>query len=689
MSDALDLNAGRPGAAPLWLHPDGRLSSRPDGVDEGLAAVPAFVAAARWVSGRRRSTFTRLFPVDPSEPDAPARPGRLGLEAGTGLLTQADGLLELAAVGAEASRADPALAGRARSAALTVLSHLVATRRDDPDFAPLAERAAERMLAMVEAERDPEGAPGLAYAGLRAHGIWLLQLRGPCLGPAQAERARTLLRGLVRAAPPYDDLPGTWNFAMCSAWDFHEGECATLVRQHGFREIPAPPEVPAPPVRWGFHGYRVFEAPFVGPRGEPVRVFARTAVPGDENAEMAMPEMCGLLVNRHAQLGANDLRAAAAEVRQQGWKLLVNSQCAGLTTRFAISRLFPDADIYSSWDSTWFRTAGPGGPLVASEGLDCFVAILRGMAAREDHAALSERVRAAQWDHPQVGVIPGFVQFVGPAHPRVLARHDDLNRDGRADAYDGYFDLELAHIAEEARTGATPRDPGVHPSQVGGEAADGLGWAVGTMNRVVQYSDLWAALAGRDELRYPFTAAGFYDHREPPRDLGPGRLPADPGRLPAACRVGAPDAEGSVELLFHAWLAHAGRELKRALVAAEAAWRLHDAGRLDDRELRTPLARRGLVLLTLAGLLEYPADQNEVDATWSAALRLLRFPELSRSVVRACITQADHDASHYYGSRRGLRQLLAALEAADPVAHALLAGDDPAVGRAAPLDLPT
>jgi transcription elongation factor Elf1 len=58
---------------------------------------------------------------------------------------------------------------------------------------------------------------------------------------------------------------------------------------------------------------------------------------------------CPARIVRHAS-------ERVVEVRQVGYKLMMNSQCAGLTTRFAIAKIFPDADIYSSWDSTYFRT---------------------------------------------------------------------------------------------------------------------------------------------------------------------------------------------------------------------------------------------------------------------------------------------------------------------------------------------
>jgi hypothetical protein len=116
--------------------------------------------------------------------------------------------------------------------------------------------------------------------------------------------------------------------------------------------------------------------------------------------------------------------------------------------------------------------------------------------------------------------------------------------------------------------------------------------------------------------------------------------------------------------------------------------RAFDLGYLKGNALlRGPAGQRGAILLMLAGLLESPADQNFIDGLWAMALQALRLPEVSRSTVRACITEADHNQSDYYGSLRGLRQLLSALEKSDPVVHAMLGSDDPLVGRLAPLDL--
>ena len=686
-TEALDLTEGRASAPPLWLLPDGTLSTTSSAAPSGIAARDALINAARWISARRTSTFERLFPPSAFHPEAPLRSERLSAAQASVLLDQLRSALLAAAVSGSAAKKDATLAAEVRSASLTVLSHLLATVLADRGFRAVADAAAAAIFDLIDHEHGDDTARPM----LRAHAILLLQLRGAALSPADRTRAAALVKGLLRAAPPYAELTGPWNFAMCSDSAFHAGECEVLVAQHGFTPIEIPEGAPVLRSHAADLPYSAYEAPFTTPKGEPIRVFARSARPADENLEMGLPFFTGLLINRHAQLGSFDLKAIAAPVQQHGYKVMMSSQCAGLTTRFAVTRLFPDADVYSSWASTYFNTEeGEGkGKVTGSEGLDCFVALLQGMSGGETHAQISGRVRRAQWEHEQESVVHSYEQFVGPAHPLVLARFDDVNRDGHADGYDGYLDFRLAEIAEDLQASMTPRDPGVAASQISGDAATGLDWAAGSMNRVTQYSELWSGLPGDSELLYVFQARGFFSHREPPADIPAGAITEDPASLPAVCRYHdeKKDAAGfQVDVMFHAWLAHSGKELKRLLVAADALWRAFDLGYLAAKgDLATPLGQRAMLLLMLAGLLEFPADQNYLDGLWSMALQALRLPDISRSLVRGCITEEDHNASSYYGSRRGLRQLLGALQNADPVLYATLKSDAPEIGRAAPL----
>lgn len=695
---ALDLIGGLRGAAPLFLHADGALAEKAEGpAPEGAACLNVFVTAARWISSRRTSTFECLFPPSAFHPDEPLRKERLTAEQAVRLVTQCKGALAAAAVEGGVADLDAQSAAQLRSATLTVLSHILATVRKDESFRAVADSAAATIFELIDKEKGNER----ARPALRSHAIQLLQLRGPALSPSDRQRAATLLQTLIRQAPPYAELAGTWRFAMCSAWDFHDGECEILLKRYSFTEQTTLEDAPAPPR--GMR-YRILEAPFKTPAGHPIQIFSRVASPRDENIEMGSAAFVGMLINRHAQLGSFDMQASASEVHQAGYKLMMNSQCAGLTTRFAIAKMFPDADIYSSWDSTYFRTNSQTGKVSDSEGIDCFVELLKGMSQSETHAQLSERMRKVQWYHEQATHSSTFCQFVGPAHPLVVARYADVNQDGRADYYDGYLDLALKEIKSDLENSATPRDPGVAVSQISGDAAKGLGWAAGSLNRVTQYSDLWRGLPGDSALFYIFAAGGFFSHREPPRDVPASKDDpyTDLGRLPAVSRyTNTPDESGksdlSVDVMFHSHLAHAAWELKRLLSAADAHRRALDLGLLPSKGLlSTPLGQRGALLLTLAGLLEFPADQNFIDGLWSIALRMLNLPPVSRSLIRSCITQADHDASNYYGSMRGLRQLIGdgtdknpgELKKADAVAYGKLSSPDATIGRCLLLTLP-
>src|SRR5690606_23596996 len=141
--------------------------------------------------------------------------------------------------------------------------------------------------------------------------------------------------------------------------------------------------------------------------------------------------------------------------------------------------------------------------------------------------------------------------------------------DGKADYYDGFLDLRLVAIAEDLRASSEPRDPGAQASQISGDAAAGLGWAVGSLNRVTQYSELFDELPGQTELFYAFRSGGFFSRQEPPQDvpLGEGAS-VELGRLPAVTRYLDGDGGGAGvcgEVMFNAWLSHSAQELKRLL----------------------------------------------------------------------------------------------------------------------------
>ena len=91
-----DLTAGRRGAPPLWLGPDGTFRDVEAVSPVGLAATTALVRAARWITTRRTLTFERLFPTSPFRRDEPVRTDGLTPEMASGLLGQVRSALDVA-----------------------------------------------------------------------------------------------------------------------------------------------------------------------------------------------------------------------------------------------------------------------------------------------------------------------------------------------------------------------------------------------------------------------------------------------------------------------------------------------------------------------------------------------------------------------------------------------------------------
>ena len=209
----IDLNAGREGAAPLWLLPAGVFSASPTRGPDGPAARDALVTAARWISSRRTSTFARLFPPSAFHPEEPVRNERLSARQARGAARSGARGARCAAVGGERGEARPSAAATLRSAALTVLSHILATSLRRPRLRAGRRRAAARDLRAhrhgAAATTAPAGAPRARDPAPPA------PRRRARAGPSGA-RAAALVAGLLRAAPPYAELTGPWNFAMCS-----------------------------------------------------------------------------------------------------------------------------------------------------------------------------------------------------------------------------------------------------------------------------------------------------------------------------------------------------------------------------------------------------------------------------------------------------------------------------------------
>ncbi|MCA9714505.1 MAG: hypothetical protein KC468_07440 [Myxococcales bacterium] len=208
---AINLTEGMFGAAPLLLREDGTLAGEGgQPAPRGLDALDVMVNAARWVSSRRTTTFEQLFPTSAFHPEQAPRDERLTTAQGAGLLAQLRAILAAASPSREEARAAGIDAVQLRSAALTVLSHLLATVLKDPEFRALADAAAEAIFGLI----DDEVGEG-ARAELRETALALWRQRWRLVEDELSEGpyllgARFCVADIYLAALSRWDMPRAW-----------------------------------------------------------------------------------------------------------------------------------------------------------------------------------------------------------------------------------------------------------------------------------------------------------------------------------------------------------------------------------------------------------------------------------------------------------------------------------------------
>jgi hypothetical protein len=484
-------------------------------------ALPVLVG--RPPAGSRRgatTSFECLFPASPFHPEERAARNRASAEA----RRQARGPARPAQRGPRGRRPRgrqhrrPTDAAQLRSAALTVLSHIVATVLKDGLLAPeLPRRRRPGRRPHLRPDRRETGPGGARPScGPTPSRCWRCAAR-PC-APRIRSRPRRSCAAFGAPPRPTPSSPARGASPSTPPPSSRPASSSCCRPSTGFTKVPPPSDAPASPNAWG-GGYRCSRPPSPAPQGQEILVFARrprratrttrwatSTSPACSSAATptSAPSTCGPRWSRSAG----------------GYKLMMNCQCAGLTTRFAISRMFPDADIYSSWDSTYFSTGAndESSPARAS------TASWRppGMAAGEDFGpstpAAQGPVAPQAEPHARVRAVHR------PRHPLVVVATRTSTATARPTTTTA---SSTSASSRSPRRSATPRpraSPGVAASQIGGAAARGLNWAAGSLNRVAQYSELWDSLPGQAENFYVFP---------PPASTAP---PTRPATSPPASR---------------------------------------------------------------------------------------------------------------------------------------------------------
>lgn len=439
-----------PGAPPVelgngvWWLPNGPLAS-----DAGQAPDTADVAAlgdvlyraARLVDDLPASG--RLF-----ETDTPGRAAELQ--------SQLHAALRLGT--APPPGVEPRQALQLRSSAHTLLVHLLECL---PNAGPLAEanqEAEEHALKFAREEAHPALGEAFTYALHRVRGA-LTDAGRSAIDALYAERVPT--------APPYAEWFGTddenkadgpptlvvhWSAGRGSE-GFFRGSVELLERAGFALEDGESAAVPGP--AWFRRAY-----------GDDLIVRLRLVeYASDVFATMADPGVHIVGYDGHSDIGRNMRRSLRRAPDMAGAKLVFYGLCAGKDALFRVRERYPKAQIMTSFNSSYFRTAtGPDGQrrMVESENFNALMEVLSGIAERHDWATIRDSIRKnaipPYWR--RLHALPGGMNYITPIDTGLTASVLDSDRDGQADALDRLVNFNAFDVADDTAAEFVPRDPG-------------------------------------------------------------------------------------------------------------------------------------------------------------------------------------------------------------------------------------
>lgn len=409
--------------------------------------------------------------------------------------------------------------------------------------------------------------------------------------------------------------------------------------------------------------------------GRDLRVRLRLAeFAGDLFASMADPGVHIVGYDGHSDIGRNMRRALQRAPDQRGHKLVFYGLCAGKDALFRVRARYPEAQVLTTFNSSYFRTAdGPEGRrMVESENFNALVEVLAGIADRQDWKGIRDAIRdraiPRYWKAHHA--LPGGMNYVTPIDSALARRVLDLDGDGQADALDRLVDFNAFAVAADTAAEFVPRDPGRPAAGLGGGA---IHIAANTCNTAMLYNPLTRQYNQTGRI----VGAG---HVEMGPDEGIVRwfdidLDGEPAWALGLNRHHAHMSEEALRAVaLYTWNAHVWQHDPARY---RRYWRASTAQTPPDRPDRVDVLLMGLVLATFTLAYDmmdgFAGPHRRDEQIWQALLSRFGLPSLDFRPIWSLVIGEHHD---YAGSPTIVGKWRETLDAATIAA---LRGDEPAL----------
>ncbi len=355
----------------------------------------------------------------------------------------------------------------------------------------------------------------------------------------------------------------------------------------------------------------------------------------------------------HSDFGRNIPSSLARGSDEAGKKLIFYGLCAGKDNISRVRERYPDSQVLTSFNSSYFRTSTINGQktMTDSENVETLNQLIEGVARRADWQTINDNIRdRGVWSSSHV--MPGGTNYISPAHTMIRRKVLDTDHDGQADILDKLVHFDAQKVAEDTAREWTPIDPGRPADLLDGTRAHIAAMGINTATGYNTHTQKWK--------KQNVIGAGYFE---------PG-----PGEANKIIKFDKATIDGieSLEMRVNKNFAHMSVEALRAIGGYQL---MMDAGQGSSWSPDLSVTDRKLMALTFAAaLLEYDSNRWGRDPqVWQGLLTTLNFPpELELRSLSSLIGAEHHD---YTGSMSIVRKYK---EGLDPAVLAQL--NDPAVG---------
>jgi subtilisin-like proprotein convertase family protein len=336
-----------------------------------------------------------------------------------------------------------------RASTVTVLLGLLEATGDSGEEAVLKNKIFMAYRGALNAETDPT---------LRDSMIWNLHNIRGSLPASMQDKIADLVDQIAPTSPPYDDWFANGNDTLNVSWttgadeEFFSGTVELLGKKGFTKEDPS---ATSPPL--------VMVKTDKDDNGDDVHVRVHIQVNRDSIFnKMDDPKFQIVGYDGHSNIGRNIPASLNRAPQSNGKKLIFYGLCAGKDNLHNVREQFPDAQLLTTFNSSYFNTRTDNGKKVMtrSENFNVLMELIDGAVHRKDWKKINNEIKRDAvlypWHHPMAG----GTNYISPIHTDIRRTVLDSDNDGQADYLDKLVTFDSQRVATDTRREFDPVDPG-------------------------------------------------------------------------------------------------------------------------------------------------------------------------------------------------------------------------------------